>query len=270
MRSSGPLSASRPGLLLLAALAACAPACSEPPTSAGTGGSGGSGGGSNVSSSSSDGSGGGSSSSNGSGGGASTGTGGAGGSGGSGPSNVCGNGTPELPEACDDGNTASGDYCAADCLSVTGACGDGVLQANETCDDGTIVVDCDELTNGGDGKCVPAGPCSPGHVNVPGQGCQPELVTAHVHIMVDNTCKMTVMPLEFTVAAGQKLKLSYHNHSADYPVDVWMMYGGGYTDLPPGSTWDEKYEHCFGPSPSEGYADISTACSKYHLQIHCL
>ena len=60
------------------------------------------------------------------------------------------------------------------------------------------------------------------------------------------------------------------HYGADYPVDVWMMYGGGYTDLAPGGTWNETYEHCFGPSPSEGYADISTACSNFRLKIHCL
>jgi len=271
MRSSGLLSASLPrqSLLFIAALLACAPACSDAPTSSGTGGAGGAGG--------SGGSGPGTGGMGGVGSTASASTGGTGGAGGGAtgtgggvPGNVCGNGSVEVPEACDDGNTAAGDYCAADCLSVTGACGDGVLQSNETCDDGVLQSGCDALVNGGDGKCVPAGTCSPGHVNVPGKGCQPELVTEHVHIMVDNTCKMTVMPVEFTVAAGQKLKLSYHNHSADYPVDVWMMYGGGYTDLAPGATWDEKYEHCFGPIASEGYADISTACSKFRLEIHCL
>lgn len=183
---------------------------------------------------------------------------------------VCGNGMVEAPEACDDGNTMAGDYCAADCSAVTGSCGDGMQQSNETCDDGVITMGCDTLQNGGDGKCVAAGTCSSGYINVPGKGCLPQLVTDHVHIMVSNTCAMSVMPLEYTVQAGQKLKLSYHNHSVDYPVTVWMMYGGGYTDLAPGGTWNETYEHCFGPSPSEGYADISTACSMYRLKIHCL
>ena len=42
------------------------------------------------------------------------------------------------------------------------------------------------------------------------------------------------------------------------------------TDLAPGGTWKETYEHCFGPNPSEGWAEISTACSQYVLPIHCL
>lgn len=147
-------------------------------------------------------------------------------------------------------------------------CGDGVVEGGETCDDGSGV-GCDSYHDGGDGTCVPAGMCSPGHV-LGMDGCVVELWSDHVHIMVDNTCEMTVSPPEFTVQPGQKLRLDYHNHSQDYPVDVWMHYNGGFTDLPPGATWMEKYEHCFGPAPSEGWATISTACSQYKLPIHCL
>jgi cysteine-rich repeat protein len=193
---------------------------------------------------------------------------GEGGAGGGGPSFLCGDGAAESGEACDDGNTADGDYCSADCQTVTGECGDGTLQSNETCDDGAAQVGCDTRIDGGDGKCVPAGTCSPGFVFVAGM-CQAEILTAHVHIMVDNFCNMTVDPMEFTVQPGQKLKVSYHNHSMSYAVDVWMHYNGGYTDLQPSSIWNEQYEHCFGPNPSEGYADISTACSSYQLPIHC-
>ena len=147
-------------------------------------------------------------------------------------------------------------------------CGDGVVSPGETCDDGSGV-GCDTDHDGGDGTCVPAGMCSPGYV-LAGPDCVAELWVDHVHIMVDNTCKMQVTPSSFTVQPGQKLRLDYHNHSVDYPVDVWMHYNGGYTDLQPGATWMEKYEHCFGPAPSEGWAKISTACSEYVLPIHCL
>src|SRR6185369_14024316 len=40
----------------------------------------------------------------------------------------CGNGTLDPGEACDDGNTRSGDGCPADC---TPPCGDGVLDPGE-------------------------------------------------------------------------------------------------------------------------------------------
>jgi hypothetical protein len=148
-------------------------------------------------------------------------------------------------------------------------CGDGVVDPGETCDDGSGV-GCDTYHDGGDGACVSPGTCSPGYVLTDSNECVPELWADHVHIYVDNTCKMKVEPTSFAVAPGQKLRLDYHNHSADYPVDVWMHYNGGYTDLQPGATWMEQYEHCFGPNPSEGWAEISTACSQVILPIKCL
>jgi len=47
-----------------------------------------------------------------------------------------GNGMLDPGEACDDGNTRSGDGCPADC---TPPCGDGVLDPGEACDDGNTL-----------------------------------------------------------------------------------------------------------------------------------
>ena len=68
----------------------------------------------------------------------------------------CGNGTRDLGEECDDGNTASGDGCSATCRVETDwacpigqacystvVCGDRRISGNEVCDDGNTV--------GGDG-----------------------------------------------------------------------------------------------------------------------
>lgn len=96
------------------------------------------------------------------------------------------------------------------------------------------------------------------------------LLVEHVHIDVSNTCVMTVSPQSYDVLPGQTLRLSYHNHSTDYPVDVWKSYGGGYLDLATGSTWNETYEHCSLTSSYTEYADISTACSSFRLYINCL
>ncbi len=49
---------------------------------------------------------------------------------------TCGNGIVSPGESCDDGNTSDGDYCSSDCQKITGDCGDGVLNDNEQCDDG--------------------------------------------------------------------------------------------------------------------------------------
>jgi len=62
----------------------------------------------------------------------------------------CGNGALDQGEACDDGNTLSGDGCSADCSTVedgfvcpvpgepctSSVCGDGILDPEEACDDG--------------------------------------------------------------------------------------------------------------------------------------
>lgn len=60
---------------------------------------------------------------------------GGGGTGGTPAPPVCGNGVVEDGEACDDGNTDSGDGCAADCARVE-LCGNGDLDPGEVCDDG--------------------------------------------------------------------------------------------------------------------------------------
>src|SRR5262245_48236059 len=66
----------------------------------------------------------------------------------------CGDGTLTNDEACDDGNTAAGDGCAANCLSTEpgfscaasgracvriARCGDGLVAPTEQCDDGNIL-----------------------------------------------------------------------------------------------------------------------------------
>ncbi|MGA9655242.1 MAG: DUF4215 domain-containing protein, partial [Polyangia bacterium] len=65
---------------------------------------------------------------------------------------ICGNGILTSNEACDDGNTVSGDGCSGDCQTVepgyicrvpgkpcTTLCGDGIVKGTEQCDDGNTV-----------------------------------------------------------------------------------------------------------------------------------
>eukprot|EP00658_Telonema_sp_P-2_P036236 TRINITY_DN26250_c0_g1_i1.p1 TRINITY_DN26250_c0_g1~~TRINITY_DN26250_c0_g1_i1.p1 ORF type:complete len:419 (-),score=93.14 TRINITY_DN26250_c0_g1_i1:306-1562(-) len=63
---------------------------------------------------------------------------------------VCGDGRREGPEQCDDGNTAAGDGCNAECALEPGysceedgacrtVCGDGARSPNEGCDDGNAL-----------------------------------------------------------------------------------------------------------------------------------
>jgi len=52
---------------------------------------------------------------------------------------ICGNEVVEPGETCDDGNTADGDGCSADCLDEE-RCGDGIVADDEECDCGDGVV----------------------------------------------------------------------------------------------------------------------------------
>lgn len=91
-----------------------------------------------------------------------------------------------------------------------------------------------------------------------------------VDIDVSNTCAMSVSPTSVSVPHGQQPMFCWRNRSRDYPIDVWLSYGGGYTDLAMGATWNEPVRHCLGPNAHDEYADISTACSSFHFLIHCL
>jgi cysteine-rich repeat protein len=59
--------------------------------------------------------------------------------------NLCGNGTEDAGEQCDDGNTANGDGCSSTCQNEP-RCGDGTVGAGEQCDDGNVTND-DACTN---------------------------------------------------------------------------------------------------------------------------
>jgi cysteine-rich repeat protein len=48
---------------------------------------------------------------------------------------VCGNGTLEPPEECDDSNTVDLDGCSSRCTIETPVCGNGVVETGEECDD---------------------------------------------------------------------------------------------------------------------------------------
>ncbi|MDF1564175.1 MAG: DUF4215 domain-containing protein [Deltaproteobacteria bacterium] len=101
------------------------------------------------------------------------------------PADVCGNGTVSGSEACDDGNTADGDYCSAACDAVTGRCGDGSQQTNEACDDGNTVdgdycsADCAAATGAcGDGTLQTNEACDDGNT-ADGDYCSADCLTAN-------------------------------------------------------------------------------------------
>lgn len=99
----------------------------------------------------------------------------------------------------------------------------------------------------------------------------PPLVESGIDIFVDNFCNMQVRPMSIDVPRGQRVSLTWNNRSVDYPVDVWLSYGGGFLDLEPGTSWHDRFEFCGGGNrPYDAGADISTACSDFRFLIHCL
>jgi cysteine-rich repeat protein len=50
---------------------------------------------------------------------------------------VCGDGTLDVGEVCDDANLVDGDGCDSNCTPT--GCGNGVVTVGETCDDGNLV-----------------------------------------------------------------------------------------------------------------------------------
>lgn len=99
---------------------------------------------------------------------------------------------------------------------------------------------------------------------------QPPDPLRDVDIFVDNFCNMDVRPASIHVPAGQFAQITWHNRSVDYPVDVWLSYGGGFLDLEPGAVWADRFEFCHGGErPYQAGADISTACSEFRFVIFC-
>jgi len=93
---------------------------------------------------------------------------------------LCGNGTLDPGEQCDDHNKMPGDGCSAICqipsgwtctgspsvCSMAGVCGDGILGATEACDDGNMA--------NGDGCSSDCKTVDPGYeCRVPGRPCVP-------------------------------------------------------------------------------------------------
>lgn len=97
----------------------------------------------------------------------------------------------------------------------------------------------------------------------------------HVHIGIDNFCRVTVTPMSVTVPVMSRAMFAFHNHSVDYHADVWMSYGGGFLDLGLGATWNDPIGHCNTPTVHDEYADINiaggptSACPGVRFMIHC-
>lgn len=101
---------------------------------------------------------------------------------------ICGNGTVEEPEVCDDGNRRPGDGCNATCTSDE-TCGNAIVDLGEQCDDGNLEPGdgCDALCRNeegcGNGIVERGEACDDGNTD-PGDGCSP-LCTREVFVATD-------------------------------------------------------------------------------------
>jgi hypothetical protein len=105
---------------------------------------------------------------------------------------VCGDGTVDADEACDDGvNDGSYGSCLEDCSGPAEHCGDGVVNGPEACDDGVN----DDSYGGCASDCLEVGPfcgdsvvqeehemCDEGEDNENGSGCNVDCVTSGTHV----------------------------------------------------------------------------------------
>jgi len=117
-----------------------------------------------------------------------------------GPS-LCGNSKVDTGEACDDGNTSSGDGCSSSCGAESGwtcptagsrclranTCGNGVVDTNEACDDGnTIPGDCCDAICQREPNCICTTP-SPA-LNPPHQVCKSTVVCGDSIVAGNEAC----------------------------------------------------------------------------------
>ncbi len=144
--------------------------------------------------------------------------------------NICGDGKLlEGEEQCDDGNTADGDGCTAECLNNT--CGDGIVyEGVELCDDGIN----DGSYGGCMDNCLQLGPyCGDGFLQEAEEDCDSlDIATGCL-----STCKQAKSCLEIIDdtpgAPTGAYKVSPETYEGE-PLDVWCemeIDGGGYTFL---------------------------------------
>jgi cysteine-rich repeat protein len=138
----------------------------------------------------------------------------------------CGDGVVDPGELCDDGNTAAGDGCRADCAGLE-ECGDGIvdISAGEGCDDGASNTDAANSCKTtcasphcGDGYVDTGEQCDDGNAEL-GDGCTPACV---IDVVQESNCDDLDDDGDYIVDEGCGL-----TPPASPPSD-WVAYGFSY------------------------------------------
>ena len=210
---------------------------------------------------------------------------------------LCGNGTIDAEETCDDGNKADGDGCSKDCQTEQGwtcdgtpsscspICGDGHIIENETCDDGNQAdgdgcsKDCQTeqgwTCDGTPSSCSPIcgdGLCRTGESMECPRDCLVDIEAGTHH-----TCALTQEGAVWCWGANYNYQLgdgTNTNHSTptlvqglpENPPATFLVAGEGHNCviLRDGSVW------CWGRNYDGELGDGTTGDKQYPVQVQNL
>lgn len=200
------------------------------------------------------------------------------------PGPVCGNGTVESGETCDDSNTTNGDGCSSTCQTEgPPVCGNGLLQGAEFCDDGDATnlgicnATCSALTYCGDGTVQsPNGfavgeTCDDGNT-VSWDGCHKDCRNeapnlAYSYVSHTSSCSDAPVTLQLTNNTGDP-GMALGNYSFNFigPVCSYINFTTNATiasSAAANSGADDPTKRFFYISEQNGFG-----CSPHTLQIY--
>jgi len=154
---------------------------------------------------------------------------------------LCGNGSLDPGEQCDDGNVIDGDGCDSNC-TLTG-CGNGIVTLGEQCDDGNLI-----NGDGCDSNCTPTGcgngivtggeQCDDGNL-INGDGCS---ATCQLEIFCGNG---VVDPGETCDPPGQVMPPNGNPCRADCTFcGDGIVNGPGGAETCDDANTDDLHDHC--------------------------